>query len=493
MIKKEIPGPDTIDEFLYEVNALDSLLGCDNVVQLEGLVTDDRGELVKGLLISYASQGPLVDMIYDLRGTSQLPWHRREKWAKQIVSGLADIHEAGYVQGDFTLSNIVIDGDDNAIIIDINRRGCPVGWEPPELSRLIDSGQRIGMCIGVKTDLFQLGMVLWALAEEVDEPERVERPLPSVLDDIPDYYRRIVKTCLRERPQGRVGANELLRQFPGNAGLPPMPRSYVDFHDEVPPQLDAPAKKHRSDKEYIDPKTAVTIDDVKDRRRSAATAISQVGSDQVIYVDPHSNPASTSYRFGSTGSWVVGRRSRGRSPVSSRRRRSSPCGRSLSSATSLSEDGSPRRRQFAEERSPEPEKLGQMESESGMQEESAGVLDRPADDYALKEGGISAAQRNRVAFQHTDSGFDERMEGPLTCDGTSAKLHELEDMASPNSYYTPTSCLMSADVDGRPRNLSTAGAQLEEGYERMMSLTNDEVDDCSMPNQHQRLDGEGRA
>jgi hypothetical protein len=33
------------------------------------------------------------------------------------------------------------------------------------------------MYIGVKTDLFQLGMTLWALAMEEDEPERQPRPL----------------------------------------------------------------------------------------------------------------------------------------------------------------------------------------------------------------------------------------------------------------------------------------------------------------------------
>ncbi|EME79018.1 uncharacterized protein MYCFIDRAFT_212112, partial [Pseudocercospora fijiensis CIRAD86] len=120
VIKKEIPGPDTIDEFLYEVNALDSLQESRHVVRLAGLVMDDRGELVKGLLLSYASKGALVDMIYDFRGSDMLSWERREKWAKQIVSGLSDIHEAGFVQGDFTLSNIVIDEDDNAQIIDIN-------------------------------------------------------------------------------------------------------------------------------------------------------------------------------------------------------------------------------------------------------------------------------------------------------------------------------------------------------------------------------------
>src|ERR1700709_360537 len=109
-------------------------------------------------------------------GDGKIPWRRRERLAKKIVQGLSEIHEAGFVQGDFTLSNIVIDSDDNAKIIDINRRGCPVGWEPPEVAALIESSQRISMYIGVKSDLYQLGMVLYALATQEDEPEN-QRPL----------------------------------------------------------------------------------------------------------------------------------------------------------------------------------------------------------------------------------------------------------------------------------------------------------------------------
>lgn len=338
LIKKEIPGPDTVDEFLYEVNALDALYGANSVVQLQGLITDEEGTIVKGLLISYASRGALVDMLYDYAG--ELAWHQREKWARQIVEGLANIHEAGFVQGDFTLSNIVINDEDNAQIIDINRRGCPVGWEPPELSRLIDSGQRIAMHISVKTDLFQLGMVLWALAEESDEPER-SRPLPQLRREVPSYYRRIVNFCLDPRPQGRMSAQALLLEFPKDAGRPPSERpSVVDFSDQLQVMSGdlkasdpSVSTTHRSDKEYIDPKMAVTLDEVQYRRRvdSAKAGF----TDQVTYLDPDSNPASTSYQFESSGSWIVGQ-SRGRSPVSSRRRRSSPYGRTATSVTSLS-------------------------------------------------------------------------------------------------------------------------------------------------------------
>jgi hypothetical protein len=214
-IKKEIPGPDTVDEFLYEINALHALNGAPSVIQVEGIVVDERRDVVKGLLISYAEQGALVDILYEQRGKTSFA--RRERWARQIVQGLCEIHESGYVQGDFTLANIVVDAYDNAKIIDINRRGCPVGWEPPEIAAKIESNQRISMYIGVKTDLYQLGMTLWALAMEEDEPERQPRPLFLGEDAmVPDYYRRIVDICLSPTPRHRLSAKELLFMFPSD-------------------------------------------------------------------------------------------------------------------------------------------------------------------------------------------------------------------------------------------------------------------------------------
>ncbi|PNH36456.1 hypothetical protein VD0002_g5744 [Verticillium dahliae] len=196
LIKKEIPGPDTIDEFLYEINALNRLRYSRNVISFFGVVVDDHDEHVKGLLISFAGQGALIDLL-------------------QIVEGLSDIHESGFVQGDFTLSNIVIDDEGDAKIIDINRRGCPVGWEPPEATPLIESGQRISMYIGVKSDLYQLGMVLWALATQEDEPETHGRPLILEHDvDVPHWYRELVGFCLSDDPRHRLQAASLLTLFP---------------------------------------------------------------------------------------------------------------------------------------------------------------------------------------------------------------------------------------------------------------------------------------
>ncbi|MCJ1255527.1 hypothetical protein MMC24_003343 [Lignoscripta atroalba] len=293
-IKKEIPGPDCVDEFLYEVNALYALMGSSCVIHFKGLVVDQEHTIVKGLLIGFAEQGSLVDLLYDMK--DQLPWARRERWAKQIVGGLSEIHEAGFVQGDFTLSNIVIDEHDRANIIDINRRGCPVGWEPPEISALIGSGQRISMYIGVKSDLFQLGMVLWALAEEVDEPEREPRPLSLHMtqNDIPQYYRDLVAICLSDQPKGRLAAQDLLHLFPELRDedlRPPMQRQH---------SLSVP-----SETRYIDPASAVEREDLEFHRHSLMDREFSTGSH--TYID---RPGSIDLPFDGPGSYVVSRRGR---------------------------------------------------------------------------------------------------------------------------------------------------------------------------------------
>lgn len=293
-IKKEIPGPDAVEEFLYEINALCALSDSKSVIKFEGVIVDESSELIKGLLISYADQGALVDLIYDFKNSDSLRWERRAKWARQIVEGLSEIHEAGFVQGDFTLSNIVIDHHDNAKIIDINRRGCPVGWESPELARLIESGQRISIYIGVKSDLFQLGMVLWALAEQQDEPERQERPLYRHINrHVPQYYKDVVRACLSELPRDRPSAKQLLGMFPGEMDEPANASAHETQKENTP---------HRSEKEYIDPATAVDLDDISRARLHSRSRSS--------FSNVHM--PSTEY-IGSSGSYILPNASNGRS------------------------------------------------------------------------------------------------------------------------------------------------------------------------------------
>ncbi|KIW24819.1 uncharacterized protein PV07_10509 [Cladophialophora immunda] len=204
-VKKDIPGSDAIDRFVYEIRALYALRDCGHVVKLEGIVLDDTLQLVKGILVGYLENGAVVDLL-----GGGVPWRDRCRWAEQAIRGLCDVHAEGYVQGDFTLSNLAIDEQRDAKIIDFNRRGCPIGWEPPELA-----DHPASLYIGEKSDLFQLGMILWALAMNDDQPERHRRPLSLKFpQEIPGWYRNIVATCLSPRPRNRLCAERLIRMLP---------------------------------------------------------------------------------------------------------------------------------------------------------------------------------------------------------------------------------------------------------------------------------------
>lgn len=422
LIKKEIPGPDTIDEFLYEIEVLNELRGSKNVIDFHGLVVDDDEKIIKGLLISFASLGALVDVIYDEKLSSSLSWRRRERWAYQIVQGLSEIHEAGFVQGDFTLSNIVIDSEDDAKIIDINRRGCPIGWEPPELLRLVRRGQKISMFINVKSDIFQLGMVLWALAQQDDEPEHVERTssgaMPNVTaKDVPSWFEDIIDACLRNQPRGRPSAKELLTMFPLH------PQEY-EKRRISPRGSDHSLTRHNSHKEFVDPATAVdwnAVEEFKREQRKPADFVpSYPTTDPYHFINA---ATSTEYRIDSTGSYVIPHR--GRSPLGYRRRSAA------SSTTSVSLSQGPPACEYLCD-----EDIAGFEYAEGSRDrpsdERLSVPDVPpfeldafdlheeADNHhhqqSLRRGPYEGSQhtqtQQRVLFGppvHQDSGFDEYM------------------------------------------------------------------------------------
>ena len=429
LIKKEIPGPDTIDEFLYEVNALDVLKDAKSVIKFHGLVVDEDSAHVKGLLISFAAKGSLVDMIFDYKDTDQLPWETRERWAYQIIEGLSEIHEAGYVQGDFTLSNIVIDGNDDAKIIDINRRGCPVGWEPPELISLIHSGQRIGMCIGVKSDLFQLGIVLWAIAEKNDMPENVERlddRIPPISDlETPLWFTELVDLCLSSKPRDRPSAKELLRLFANKC------RSGACQSESAEHGLNHSFSAHsvrsrRSEKRYIDPAAAVHLEDIEEHRRKNVPfpATSHMTSEPYTFLNAQ-DAASTNYQYPSDGSCVHANRER-KIPV--RGRTNSPHSGALSRATSVSsrseEESRPRRRTYEYMcASGDVPSHGSMPAHSRCEPRSdkttrfaldpCGIDKEDGDEKSEDDQATHHLRRQEGAYfsppPHQDSGFDEQM------------------------------------------------------------------------------------
>jgi len=413
-IKKEIPGPDSVEEFLYEINSLNKLRGSPHIIEFKGIVTDNEGQLIKGLLIAYAEGGTLIDLLYDHRhdaplrnnrSAAFLSLPRRLMYARQILCGLRTIHACGFVQGDFTLSNIVLDAEGNARIIDINRRGCPVGWEPPELDDIIQSNGRVGMFIGVKSDVWQCGMVLWALGRGLDEPERADDigewddfDGPVEPDEVPDWYQTIVKAALQREPQQRKTAAELLDMWPSD-----WENSFAvsGTTESAPGGVVTPPGK-AEEQEYIDPDLAVSREDIAMKRgtrspvgrsrshRSGFTASELTFADEV--------PNNTEYIFESSSSYVDGNRGaddveKGESAIDAKDR--------LAAQPPLREEDE----NDGKDMDPESDKNGgerydrRSAEEIRLQRISTGV---PA----------SLLTQKLRALEHIDSGFDEPRETP---------------------------------------------------------------------------------
>ncbi|KIW24817.1 uncharacterized protein PV07_10507 [Cladophialophora immunda] len=126
-------------------------------VNLASIVVNNAGLVVKGALLDYAEQDTVADL---LNGTSPVTWHRRAKWARDIIRGVWHVHAEGYVHGDLSLDSILIDIHDCAQIADFNR-GCRSGWEPPEMA-----GRPTSLDLGVKSDFVPAGNGAMSIGSE---------------------------------------------------------------------------------------------------------------------------------------------------------------------------------------------------------------------------------------------------------------------------------------------------------------------------------------
>jgi len=282
------------------------------------------------------------------------------------------------------------------------------------------------MFINVKSDIFQLGMVLWALAQQDDEPEHATRTnsgaMPRItVQDVPNWFEDIVDACLSNQPRGRPSARELLTMFPLH------PQGY-EKRRVSPRSSDLSLTSHNSHKEFNDPTTAVDWNAVeefkRDQRKPADFVPSYPTTDPYQFINA---ATSTEYRIDSTGSYVIPHR--GRSPHGYRRRSAA------SSTTSLSlSQGPPACEYLCDE-----DITGFGHAEDSRDDPANAGLERPSvpdvppfqlgafesyqkpDCYDQQssrrapkshEGSPHPLRQHRVLFGppvHQDSGFDEFM------------------------------------------------------------------------------------
>jgi hypothetical protein len=117
--------------------------------------------------------------------------------------------------------------------------------------------------------------------------------------DVPSYFRDVIRACLSDAPRNRPSATDLLKKFPDPHRM-----------TEVKPRVISreSVSTHRSDKVYIDPATAVNLDDISQHRRHSR----EQSSFENILVPVTEYPTSS-------GSYIIPNSvERGRSPDDTR-------------------------------------------------------------------------------------------------------------------------------------------------------------------------------
>ena len=234
-----IPNP----EWVYNIKVLHCLKGVRGFAKLVGIVVDASGRHLKSYLIEFPMAHWKLEQVTQNR---LIPWVRREKWAKQLVQAISDIHSRGFVIGAFfgSWSPVLIEGSDSIQFWKFKKTFEPTRsircYYPPEFLYLRGASSTMreveSPASTSKTDLFHLGLLLWLLAENVPlsraspvcikegcnlkgdfccmESHMEAVALPDLPEDVPQFYKAIVKGCRAERPEDRPPARQLLERFP---------------------------------------------------------------------------------------------------------------------------------------------------------------------------------------------------------------------------------------------------------------------------------------
>jgi hypothetical protein len=234
-------GKRGVDLLCREVQARLALKGVFDVPLLVGVVVDSEKKLLKGILIELPSKGPMFRLMcaHRLKG-KPIPWPIRQKWAKQIVRGVAAYHERYHVVGGLRTYNwcACIDDCDNAMIVTSSFGSHPAvyghyGMLPPECRT--EAFTKGDGQVGPEFDIFQLGLLLWNLYRDeygagvktfcqlagcnnIDfdtcDAHEDSIALPKAAADVPDYLDLIIALCRQENPRKRPAASGLVDMFP---------------------------------------------------------------------------------------------------------------------------------------------------------------------------------------------------------------------------------------------------------------------------------------
>lgn len=127
---------------------------------------------------------------------------RIQRWFRTAADALAHVHASGVVHRDFKPSNMLLRGDDRAVLTDFGV-ACDKGWTPPRGTagaegtlQYMPREQRMGQAAHPSMDLYAVGASLKETLEHAASPP------PPVLSEL-------AAACMRQDPGQRPTAAEI--------------------------------------------------------------------------------------------------------------------------------------------------------------------------------------------------------------------------------------------------------------------------------------------
>ena len=236
-------GKNGFQDCFNDLKLLHSLRGCNHVAEFFGVVLDDTRRHLKNYLyesLEICSVEKLFGVISCEPET--IPWPIRELWARQIIKAISDIHGKGKIVGVLDLNSIGIRADGTAALRRFRTSERHLqnvrGIMPPELrDNSKTEGGALPKTMSFRTDIFQLGYILWLLAEQKAKTYGLFCPknactnfprysctadhvnpvqLPPCSGNIPQYFGDIIRECRSEDPKARSPACKLAEILPIN-------------------------------------------------------------------------------------------------------------------------------------------------------------------------------------------------------------------------------------------------------------------------------------
>jgi serine/threonine protein kinase len=184
-VDKPLYEPRDSEVLEQELRNLERLRGTEGVVQLVAAVVSDNpyrtsntmknDTVLRGILLEYHPNGTLHDVLQTAlqspKPKKNFPWHR---WAVQITTTLAHLHQVGITHMDLKPENIVLSEDLDTILIDLSGIGGPTRkWLSPEM-KILSNPLSQDMESRKQNDIWALGSIISAIADATCNEKEVQ-------------------------------------------------------------------------------------------------------------------------------------------------------------------------------------------------------------------------------------------------------------------------------------------------------------------------------